>query len=61
MMVMAEEGVCWSESFANRVVDETGSTAAAEEVSTPLDSNRSSSLASKPVVTHWSSGPEAGP
>lgn len=61
IIVMAGEGVCGRgyEGSTDRVVEETGSTAAPEEVSTPADSNSSSSLASKPVATDWSSAPEA--
>lgn len=60
IIVMAREGVCGSgsEGCKDRVVDETGSTAT-PEVSTPADSNSSSSFASKPVVIDWSSAPEA--
>lgn len=61
IIVIAGEGLCeWgSIGCTERVVDETGSTAAPEEVSTPVDSNNSSSFASQPLVTDWSSAPEA--
>lgn len=62
IIVMAGEGLGEggeSEGCTERVVEETGSTAAPEEVPTPVDSNDSSSFASKPMVTDWSSVPEA--
>lgn len=60
IIVMAGEGLCeWGSIGCTERVHETGSTAAPEEVSTPVDSNNSSSFASQPVVTDWSSTLEA--
>lgn len=61
IIVMAGEGVCecGSEGCTDKVVDETGSTAAPDVTSSAVDSNSSSSFASKPVATQCSSPPEA--
>lgn len=63
LIVKAGECVCGSgsEGCTDKVVDKTGRTAGPEGVSAPADSNSSSSFASKPVATHWSSAAEAGP
>lgn len=57
LIVTAAEGTR-EEGCNDRVVDEIGSTGGSEEEFTSVDSNSSSSAASKPVATDWSSTPE---